>query len=333
LDENAANRVRREAVRSPWLGVELRHLAALAAVARERSFRGAAESLGYVQSAVSQQVAYLERIVGQRLVERERGVSTVVLTPAGALLLDHADRILAGLGAAYADLEDLAQGQTGRLRLGACHSLAAGVLPRVLPHLLRRAPRLRLDVTEGPATRLAAQVAEGSLDAAFAELPLPEGPFSSIEVCTDPYLLLAHPERLPTRGDSARDVPDLSTLQLIGHPHMVNIEPFLRAAGVGPRYAVRCDSLVALQTLIAAGVGCAIVPALLGVRPDGDIVALPFDHVIPPRPVCVFRHSGRMGSPSVELLVELATWLCGSAQTPIVTRDRSTGTSSTPSRP
>src|SRR3954467_96461 len=85
-----------------WLGVELRHLAALQAVAREGSFGGAAVALGDSQSAVSQQIAALERIVGERLVERPGGPRPVSLTDAGKLLLGHAEGIVARLQTAPA---------------------------------------------------------------------------------------------------------------------------------------------------------------------------------------------------------------------------------------
>ena len=78
-----------------WLGIELRHLTALEAVAREGSFGRAAKSLGYTQSAVSQQIAALERIVGARLVDRPGGPRPVSLTEAGELLLRHAEAIVA----------------------------------------------------------------------------------------------------------------------------------------------------------------------------------------------------------------------------------------------
>jgi molybdate transport repressor ModE-like protein len=86
-----------------WLGVELRHLAALAAIAGEGSFRGAADELGYVQSSVSEQLATLEQVVGVRLVERAPGTGPLALTPAGEMLVRHADDILARVAAARAE--------------------------------------------------------------------------------------------------------------------------------------------------------------------------------------------------------------------------------------
>src|SRR5690348_16451037 len=83
-----------------WLGIELRHFAALQAIAAEGSFGRAAERLGYTQSAISQQLATLERIVGEQLVERPGGPRPVSLTEAGRLLLRHADSLVDRLEAA-----------------------------------------------------------------------------------------------------------------------------------------------------------------------------------------------------------------------------------------
>src|ERR671918_2272473 len=96
-----------------WLGVELRHLIALEAVAREMSFGRAAASLGYTQSAISQQIATLERIVGEKLVERPGGPRKVSLTEAGEVLLRHAEAIVSRLSAAQADIDALANSQAG----------------------------------------------------------------------------------------------------------------------------------------------------------------------------------------------------------------------------
>src|ERR1041385_1416826 len=84
------------------LGVELRHLLALQAIAQHGSFGRAAQSLGYTQSAISQQIAALERAVGEKLVERPGGPRPVSLTEAGELLLRHAEAIVARMKAAQA---------------------------------------------------------------------------------------------------------------------------------------------------------------------------------------------------------------------------------------
>src|SRR6476469_7485166 len=117
-----------------WLGVDLRHLAGREAVARTGSFGRAARELGYTQSAVSQQIAQLERMVGQRLFDRHGGPRRVEPTEAGLLLLVRADAIVARLDAARADMAALAEGAAGTLRVGIYQSVGT----RLLPALVRR---------------------------------------------------------------------------------------------------------------------------------------------------------------------------------------------------
>src|SRR5881628_1016809 len=105
-----------------WNALELRHLTALRAVAEEGTFGRAAQRLGYTQSAISQQIAALERIVGEKLLERPGGPRAVSLTEAGHLLLRHADSIVARLDAAQADLQALRAGDAGTLRVGTFQS-------------------------------------------------------------------------------------------------------------------------------------------------------------------------------------------------------------------
>ncbi len=115
-----------------WLGLELRHLIALKAIADEGAFGRAATRLGYTQSAISQQIATLERIVGQKLIVRPGGPRQVSLTEAGMLLLRHADAIAARLQAAQADLAALDAGESGPIRIGTYQSVGAKVLPALL---------------------------------------------------------------------------------------------------------------------------------------------------------------------------------------------------------
>src|SRR4051812_4580995 len=136
---------------SPWLGIELRHLAALEAVAREGSFRRAATSLGYVQSAISQQIAALERAVGRRLVERSPGAAQIELTEAGELVLQHSGAILARLKAAQADVAALATGRAGALRVGITQSVGVRILPVLMRSFGLAWPDVRLRPTEAAA--------------------------------------------------------------------------------------------------------------------------------------------------------------------------------------
>src|SRR4051794_194071 len=200
-----------------WLGVELRHLAALEAVAAEGSFGRAAHRLGYTQSAVSQQIAQLEKLVGATLIQRPGGPRAVSLTDAGQLLLRHADAIVARLHAAQADMAAFLEGEAGPLRVGILQSVGARLLPGLIQRYKRDFPRVSVHVREGNSgDELLPLVEAGELDYAFAELPLPEGPFDSVELLRDPYVLLvAADSELAERG-SVPPARELARLPLIG---------------------------------------------------------------------------------------------------------------------
>src|ERR1700722_16367938 len=134
--------------RDRWLGVELRHLAALEAVGRTRSFHGAARDLGYTQSAVSQQIAQLERNVRQRLLDRPGGPAPVDPPDPGRLLLRHADAIVAQLDAAQADMAAFAEGAAGPLRVGIFQSVGARTRPGLLRRFKKDWPLVEVSVRE-----------------------------------------------------------------------------------------------------------------------------------------------------------------------------------------
>ena len=151
----------------------MRHLAALEAVETEGSFGRAAVKLGYTQSAVSQQIAALERIVGEKLVERPGGPRPVALTEAGRLLLRHARAIVARLQAAQADLSALSAGEAGSLHVGIFQSVGAKILPEVMRRFTSAWPAVDVELRESHSdAELADLVERGILDISFVQLPL-----------------------------------------------------------------------------------------------------------------------------------------------------------------
>jgi DNA-binding transcriptional LysR family regulator len=296
-----------------WLGVELRHLAALQAVADEGSFGRAAVRLGYTQSAVSQQIAALERVVDQRLVERPGGPRPVSLTEAGKLLLRHADGILARLQAAHADLAALAAGEAGTLRVGTYQSVGARVLPQLLAEFGTAWPRVEIQLTESTDDgQLLELVERGELDLSFVMLPLPEGPFESLELMEDPYALVVSADSPLARRGKAPSLKEVAALPLIGFRQCRSIhlvEHRFRDAGLEPRIVFRSDDNGTLQGLVAAGVGAALVPLLAVERDHAGTAVLPLN-VVPPRLIGIAWHRDRYRSPAALAFVERAREIC-----------------------
>jgi DNA-binding transcriptional LysR family regulator len=290
-----------------WLGIDLRHLAALEAVARTRSFGRAARELGYTQSAVSQQIAQLERMVGQRLFDRPGGPRRVESTEAGLLLLGHADAIVARLDAARADMAALAEGAAGTLRVGIYQSVGARLLPTLVRRFRAQWPRVGIRVREeSAAADLLHLLEHGELDLTFADLPLPEGPFEWAEILQDPYVLLVSARSELASLDAAPSLREVAKLPLIGRRTTDEPERFL--AGRGPELNVvfRTDDNGTLGALVAEDLGAAIEPQLVVDPRDRAVKRLPFGLRIPPRTLVLAWHRDRYRAPAAEAFVELA---------------------------
>ncbi len=305
-----------------WLGVEVRHLAALEAVSRAGSFGRAAVELGYTQSAVSQQVAALERIVGEKLVERPGGPRAVSMTEAGTLLLRHAEAIVNRLDAARADMAALRAGETGTLRVGTYQSIGTRVLPEVMRRFRAEWPKIELGLSE-PSTdpELYGAIESGRLDLAFCSAPLPDGPFEALELMRDQYVLLL-PADHAAAGLAEVSLADLGDLALIGSsscPSGIEAERILHEAGLSVEYAFRSDDNGTLQGLVAAGFGAAFVP-LLAVSPGDDRVRVRrMEPPVPPRVLAVVWHRDRHRTPFARAFVEIAQAVSAAVERELVT--------------
>jgi DNA-binding transcriptional LysR family regulator len=296
-----------------WHGIDLRHLAALEAVARTRSFGRAARELGYTQSAVSQQIAQLERIVGQRLFHRPGGPRRVEPTEAGLLLLGHADAIVARLDAARADMAALAEGAAGTLRVGIYQSVGARLLPALVRRFRAQWPRVGIRVREESAAQDLLRLLEhGELDLTFAELPVRDGPFEWAELLQDPYVLLVSAKSELASLESAPSLREVAKLPLIGRRSTDEPERFLAGRVPGLNVVFRTDDNGTLGALVAEGLGSAIEPRLVVDPRDRAVTMLPFGSRIPPRTLVLVWHRDRYRSQAAHAFVELAHELAGS---------------------
>jgi DNA-binding transcriptional LysR family regulator len=268
-----------------WLATELRHLVALKAVAEEGSFRAAATRLGYVQSAVSQQIAALEAIVGCRLVDRQRGTRRPSLTPQGKLLLVHADAIVARMRVAGAELDASAHSGSRVLRIGSFQHVSSRIVPHAVGRLRAREPDVEVTLVEHDAdVDVLDPLRRGELDLGFAEWPLPED-FGAREVFVDTYVVVAALDSPLVALGRPVTLAEVARCPLIGHSgKRPRVESHFAELGLRPTFVFRSDRDATIQGLVAAGVGAAVVPrfSVDQTRADTAVVELdPPDAVRP----------------------------------------------------
>ena len=292
-----------------WLGVEFRHLGALAAVAREGSFRQAALSLGYVQSSISAQIAYLERVVGTQLVERSSGIAGTSLTVAGRVLCGHVEEILARFEAARIDVRAVSAGAQTMVSLGVPDSIGSRALPFIMRAFSKQFPDCRLAIRESRRDEINFErLVNGELDLMITELPVPEGPFEHTLIGRDPYVLLVPADSLLAKHQGPLNLSRLSGLQLlVPEPSRADdaLVPALRANGLDPQESLRPRSLGALQALVGAGLGASVLPALAVNHDDPATVAVDLPGLLPERQMVLVRHRERDYTAGVRALIEI----------------------------
>jgi DNA-binding transcriptional LysR family regulator len=292
--------------------MDTRHLQTLVMVAHEGSFIGAADMLGLSQAAVSQQIAALEKSVGTPLFDRHGGPRPVTLTPAGRILLAHAHAILDRMAVAQRDLDDLASGMRGRLMCGTFQSVSVQLLPDIVARVRAESPDLDIRLDEQDENNiLIEQLVNGDLDVAFLAGPVNDDRIDAIELGRDPFLVLLpkhHTFDLPRR---AKFFPThlLSGAPMIGQqPQALQqvIDDGLRPLGVQPHYVFRTNDNGAVQAMVRAGMGPAVMPKLAVDESDDDIVILPMDPPIEPRAIYIAQNISPHGIPAADRFVQLA---------------------------
>ncbi|MCV2490967.1 LysR family transcriptional regulator [Geodermatophilus sp. YIM 151500] len=274
------------------------HLRTLGRVLETGSFAVAARQLGYTPSAVSQQIATLERAV--RLPLFERDARSIRPTPAAAFLATRGQEVLSALGFLQDDLRAWADGIVGTVRLGSFPTAGRRLLPAALAALGSASPAVEIVLDEGEPDELAPRVRDGDLDAALVHRysRVPRRPPSALSVTPllreDLVLLLPAGHRLAGAGEVRLD--ELADATWVGTRHGTDGATCLRRmcaeADFEPRVSYRSNDYDVVRGFVRSGLGIAIVPALAHV-PDTGVVPARLVGVEAHRHVEVLTRTGR----------------------------------------
>jgi DNA-binding transcriptional LysR family regulator len=261
--------------------LDLHRLRLLRELHRRGTITAVGKALGFSPSAVSQQLATLERETGVRLLEQVG--RRLRLTPGGELLVAHAETLLTEMERAESALAAADQDVVGTLRVAAFHSAVLALVSPVLGLLRDAHPQLRVEVSELEPEASLPALAAGELDLVVAEeypgRPLPwDSALERTVLFRDP-LVLATPVSW-----SARSLEDLSGLAFVMEPAGTASRQWAlatcRQAGVEPDVRYTTTDLKIHLHLVADQLAAALLPELSGVRTRGEVEV----HELPGRP-------------------------------------------------
>lgn len=284
--------------------VELRHLAAMVAVADEGSFGRAATRLGYTQSTVSQQIAALERAVGGPVFNRPGGPKPVRITPLGAVVLQHGRDLLA-MADGLVDAVDRFAAGDGRINIGTFQSVSNVILPVVVRRLRDEHPgcEIRLSEEEPEEPQI------GDLDLLFYDGRI-ETDVEHIKLLDDPYFVVAGAGTFP---DGPIRLEQLDRAPMVAWPLTCDqpmMEQALARGGAHPRIVFRSAINDTLLAMVRAGLGSTVLPWLViqgaNVQSDHQLHIHELRPALPPREIYLHWRAGSTQSPLAARAIEIA---------------------------
>ena len=289
--------------------LDVKRMRILKEVADHGSFSAAAEALSYTQSAVSQQIAALEREAGTQLVTR--GSRGIRLTEAGEALVRHADAILTRLADAEAELEAIAGLRGGRLRLAAFPTVGATLMPLAIATFRERHPDVELTVKQLEPEDSLPLLKSGELDIALTIEPneIESDGLESTFLLEDP-MFAALPVNHPMAHKTRVRLKDLKDEAWIGTTDACSCGALvrnhcIRSGGFDPQITFESDDYLAIQGLVAAGVGVAMIPTLALTTVRDDIIIRDLGTEAPVRTIAAATLPGAQRSPAARAMLEV----------------------------
>jgi DNA-binding transcriptional LysR family regulator len=290
--------------------LDVKRMRVLKEVADRGSFSAAAEALSYTQSAVSQQIAALEREAGTQLVQR--GSRGIKLTDAGETLVRHADAIITRLADAEAELEAIAGGSGGRLRMAAFPTVGATLMPLAIATFRKQHPGVELAMSQLEPVDSVPLLKAGELDIALTIEPDESVEASESIERTHLFddtmhavLAADHPLAAKARL-RLKDLSEESWINTTDSCSCSNIvvDACFRA-GFDPKTAFESDDYLAVQGLVAAGVGVALIPTLGLTTVRDDVVIRDLGKEAPVRQIYAATLSAGQRSRATKAMVDV----------------------------
>jgi LysR family transcriptional regulator, hydrogen peroxide-inducible genes activator len=241
--------------------MELYQLEYFLEAARQRSFTRAAERLNLAQAALSEQMRKLEAELGTALFHR--GKRATVLTPAGEVLSHHAELLIAAAHQATRAVQDFTHLRAGRLVIASIPSVSACLLPPVIAAFRQQHPLVELSLLEGTSQRIAQWIEAGEAELGIVQLPAGSDDCTATPLLIETFTLLI-PKTHRLAGKKHVQLADLSQEGFIAYKGRARDTSLAacRSAGFEPRIVCESSELETIRSLVGAGLGIAILPAL-----------------------------------------------------------------------